>query len=61
MAVFNLSGGGVASSELLPENIRDGVTIGNVTGTLPATVMLTQAQYDALAQKDSKTLYLVVA
>ena len=61
MAVFNLSGGGVASSELLRENIRDGVTIGNVTGTLPATVVLTQAQYDALAQKDSKTLYLVVA
>ena len=61
MAVFNLSGGGVASRELVPENIRDGVTIGNVTGTLPATVTLTQAQYDALAEKDSKTLYLVVA
>ena len=61
MAVFNLSGGGVASRELVPENIRDGVTIGSVTGTLPATVTLTQAQYDALAEKDSKTLYLVVA
>ena len=61
MAVFNLSGGGVASRELVPENIRDGVTIGNVTGKLPATVTLTQAQYDALAEKDSKTLYLVVA
>ena len=61
MAVFNLSGGGVASRELVPENIRDGVTIGNVTGTLPATVVLTQAQYDALAEKDSKTLSLVVA
>lgn len=61
MAVFNLSGGGVASRELVPENIRDGVTIGNVTGTLPITVTLTQAQYDALAEKDSKTLYLVVA
>ena len=60
MAVFNLSGGGVASRELVPENIRDGVTIGNATGTLPATVTLTQAQYDALAEKDSKTLYLVV-
>lgn len=61
MAVFNLSGGGVASRELVPENIRDGVTIGNVTGTLPVTVTLTQAQYDALTQKDSRTLYLVVA
>ncbi len=61
MAVFNLSGGGVASRELVPENIRDGVTIGNVTGTLPVTVTLTQAQYDALAEKDSETLYLVVA
>lgn len=61
MAVFNLSGGGVASRELVPENIRDGVTIGNVTGTLPITVTLTQAQYDALVEKDSKTLYLVVA
>ena len=61
MAVFNLSGGGVASREFVPENIRDGVTIGNVTGTLPATVTLTQAQYDALAEKDSETLYLVVA
>ncbi len=61
MAVFNLSGGGVASRELVPENIRDGVTIGNVTGTLPVTVTLTQAQYDALTKKDSKTLYLVVA
>lgn len=61
MAVFNLSGGGVASRELVPENIRDGVTIGNVTGILPVTVTLTQAQYDALAEKDSKTLYLVVA
>ena len=61
MAVFNLSGGGVASRELVPENVRDGVTIGNVTGTLPATVTLTQAQYDVLAEKDSKTLYLVVA
>ena len=61
MAVFNLSGGGVAGRELVPENIRDGVTIGNVTGTLPVTVTLTQAQYDALAEKDSETLYLVVA
>lgn len=61
MAVFNLSGGGVASRELVPENIRDGVTIGNVTGTLPMTVVLTQAEYDALAEKDGATLYLVVA
>ena len=61
MAVFNLTGGGVASRELIPENIRDGVTIGNVTGTLPVTVTLTQAEYDALAEKDGKTLYLVVA
>ena len=61
MAVFNLSGGGVTSRNLVPENIRDGVTIGNVTGTLPATVVLTQTEYDALAKKDSETLYLVVA
>ncbi len=61
MAVFNLSGGGVASKELVPENIRDGVTIGNVTGTLPPTVTLTQAEYNALAEKDGNTLYLVVA
>ena len=61
MAVFNLTGGGVASTELLPENIRDGITIGNVTGTLPPTVALTQAEYDALTQKDGNTLYLVTA
>ncbi|MBQ4047317.1 MAG: hypothetical protein IJC93_02985 [Clostridia bacterium] len=61
MAVFNLSGGGVASRELVPENIRDGVTIGNVTGTLPPTVVLTKVEYNALAEKDGNTLYLVVA
>lgn len=61
MAVFNLSGGGVASKALVPENIRDGVTIGGVTGTLPATVTLTQAEYDALTEKDGETLYLVTA
>ena len=32
MAVFNLSGGGVASRDLLPENIRDGVSIGGAAG-----------------------------
>ena len=61
MAVFNLTGGGVASNDLIPENIRDGVNIGGVTGTLPPTVILTQAEYDALANKDGNTLYLVTA
>ena len=61
MAVFNLSGGGVASRDLLPENIRDGVSIGGVTGVLPPTVTLTQVEYDALTEKDGNTLYLVVA
>ena len=61
MAVFNLTGGSVASKELIPENIRDGVSIGGVTGTLPPTVILSQAEYDALANKDGNTLYLVTA
>ena len=61
MAVFNLTGGGVASKELIPENIRDGVSIGGVTGTLPPTVILSQAEYDALTKKDGNTLYLVTA
>ena len=61
MAVFNLTGGGVASKDLIPENIRDGVRIGGVTGTLPPTVILTQAEYDALTKKDGNTLYLVTA
>ena len=60
MAVFNLTGG-VASDKLIPENIRAGITIGNVTGVLPPMIVLTQAEYDALAPKDSETLYLVTA
>lgn len=60
MAVLNLTGG-VVSDQLIPENIRAGITIGNVTGILPPMVVLKQTEYDALAQKDSETLYLVTA
>lgn len=61
MAVYNLSGGAPKDANLTPENIKKGVTILKVTGTMPPTVTLTQAQYNALAEKDSDTLYLVTA
>lgn len=61
MAVYNLSGGAPKDANLIPENIKKGVTIWKVTGTMPPTVTLTQAQYDALPEKDGDTLYLVTA
>lgn len=57
--VMNLFAGIPKDAQLLPENIRRGVTIQGVTGTLPPTVVLTQTAYDALQTKDSNTLYLV--
>lgn len=61
MAVYNLSGGVPKDANLTPENIKKGVTILKVTGTMPPIVALTQAQYDALAAKDADTLYLITA
>lgn len=60
MAIYNLTGGGAAKdANLKPENIRKGIRIQDVTGTMPPTVVLTEAAYNALTAKDSQTLYLV--
>lgn len=61
MSVFNMTGGGGGDPALLPENIRKGVTVLRVTGTMPPTVVLTQAAYDAMTTHDADTLYLVVS
>lgn len=57
--VMNLFAGIPKDANLKPEHIKQGVTIQGVTGTLPPTIVLTQAAYDALTEKDSNTLYLV--
>ena len=61
MAVYNLSGGAPKDANLRPTNLPNGGSIWKVTGTMPPTVTLTQAQYDALPEKDGDTLYLVTA
>ena len=59
MAVYNLTGGAPKDANVKAENIKKGVTIQGVTGTLPPTVVLTEAAYNALTSKDSQTLYRV--
>lgn len=60
-AVINLAGGSPSDPYLVAENIKKGVTVLGVTGTLGPTVSLTEAQYRALASKDADTLYLITA
>ena len=40
MAVYNLTGGAPKDANVKAENIKKGVTIQGVTGTLPPTVVL---------------------
>ena len=57
--------------DLIPENIREGVSVFGVRGTMQAgtggvtsetvavIVTLTEAEYNALSAKDPSTLYLI--
>ncbi len=60
MAVYNLTGA-VTDEGLCPENIRKGVTILGVMGTLSPIAVLTEAEYRQLEQYDTDTLYVITA
>ena len=47
-------------TDLIPENIAKDKNVCGVVGTSFIAIELTQAQYDALATKDSNTYYLIV-
>lgn len=57
--VINLAGGTPSDANLTAANIKKGVTIFEVTGTLNPIVTLTETEYQALATKDADTLYLI--
>ena len=59
MAVYNLTGGAPKDANIKAENIKKGVTIQGVTGTLPPTVVLTEAEYNALLSEIREKAALV--